>query len=98
MAINTQISRSGDPQTHQMSQKRHKLLRILEAPLAHIQPFNLFADQLLRVERWVPGLDEEGTKDDFDDVGADGSFGGFGGGFRGVGRDGSVRDGEVGGH
>jgi hypothetical protein len=43
-----------------MSQKLvNEILRVLEAPLAYIQPFNLPPYQLSRIEGGVPRLDQE---------------------------------------
>jgi hypothetical protein len=52
-----------------MPQEPHQLLTILEAPLAHVQPLYASAHKLLGVERRVPWLDEQGAKDDLEDVG-----------------------------
>ena len=52
-----------------MPNKPHQFFAILEAPLAHIQPLYASAYKLLRVERRVPGLDEQRAEDDFEDVG-----------------------------
>ena len=45
-----------------------KLLRVLEAPLAHVQALHLAADKLLRVERGIPWLDQQRAKHDFKNI------------------------------
>lgn len=50
--------------TYNMPQKRHQLLRVLEAPLTYEEPVDLPPDQLFGVERGIPGLDEKVAEND----------------------------------
>lgn len=54
---------------YQVPNEAQKLLTILEAPLAYIQPLDASPDELFRVEGRVPGLDEQRAEDDFEHVG-----------------------------
>lgn len=50
--------------THQVLQEGEKLLRVLEAPLAHIQPIGLLADEFLGVAfGGEPRVDDERAED-----------------------------------
>jgi len=57
-----------------MSQESHQFLAILEAPLAHVEPFYFPPDQLLGVEGGVPWLDEERAKHDLENIWGDGGL------------------------
>lgn len=61
-----------------MPKEWHQLLRVLEAPLAHVEPFRLPADEVFGVEGRIPRLDEQVTEDDVDHVGFHGRLPGHG--------------------
>lgn len=51
-----------------MPKKRHQLFRVLEAPLAHVEPFCLPTDEVFGVEGRIPRLDEQVTEHDVDHI------------------------------
>lgn len=53
---------------YRVTEEGDKLFRVLEAPLAHVQSLNAAAYELLRVERRVPGLDEQVAQHDVQHV------------------------------
>lgn len=55
-------------------QVRYEIRRVLEAPLADIEPFNLSTDELFGVERRIPRVEENISKDNFADVEINGLF------------------------
>ena len=57
-----------------MRQVRYELLRVFEAPLADIEPVNLSTDELFGVERRIPRVEKDISKDNFADVEIDGLF------------------------
>ena len=55
-------------------QIRYEILRVLEAPLADIEPLNFSTNELLRIKRGIPGVEKDIPKDNFADVEIDGLF------------------------
>ena len=55
-------------------QIRYEILRVLEAPLADIEPLNFSTDELFGVKRRIPGIEKNISKDNFADVEIDGLF------------------------
>lgn len=53
-----------------MAQEANELLAILEAPLAHVEPFDAPSHQLFWVEGRVPWLDQQRAEHNLEDVGA----------------------------